>query len=152
MRKITIFLTLLVALVLAACAPATPVVKDMILATTTSTQDSGLLDVLVPEFQEQSGYVVKVVAVGTGQALAMGEECNADVLLVHAPASEAAFMDKGAGKERTLVMHNDFVIVGPPEDPAGIKGAASTEEAFQKIAEAQAPFVSRGDDSGTHKA
>jgi len=152
MQKLTIIFTLFSVLALSACAPATPVVKDMILATTTSTQDSGLLDVLVPEFQEQSGYVVKTIAVGTGQALQMGEECNADVLLVHAPASEAAFMEKGAGKERMLVMHNDFIIIGPAGDPAGIKGAASTEEAFQMIAEAQAPFVSRGDDSGTHKA
>lgn len=152
MRKISIVFTLFFVLVLAACAPATPVVKDMILATTTSTQDSGLLDVLVPEFQDQSGYVVKTIAVGTGQALQMGEECNADVLLVHAPASEVAFMEKGAGKDRMLVMHNDFVIVGPPDDPAGIIGSASTAQAFEKIAEAEAPFVSRGDDSGTHKA
>lgn len=123
----------------------------MILATTTSTQDSGLLDVLVPEFQDQSGYVVKVIAVGTGQALQMGEECNADVLLVHAPASEVAFMEKGAGKERSLVMHNDFVIVGPAEDPAGITRVSSTAEALQIFARIEAPFVSRGDDSGTYK-
>ncbi|OGO33317.1 MAG: tungsten ABC transporter substrate-binding protein [Chloroflexi bacterium RBG_16_54_18] len=152
MRKLSFIMTLLFVLVVSACAPATPVVKDMILATTTSTQDSGLLDVLVPEFQDQTGYVVKVIAVGTGQALQMGEDCNADVMLVHAPASEATFMEKGAGKERMLVMHNDFIIVGPPEDPAGIKGTSSTEEDYQMIADAQAPFVSRGDDSGTHKA
>src|SRR4030067_2211047 len=146
MRKLSFIMTLLFVLVVSACAPATPVVKDMILATTTSTQDSGLLDVLVPEFQDQTGYVVKVIAVGTGQALQMGEDCNADVMLVHAPASEATFMEKAAGKERMLVMHNDFIIVGPPEDPAGIKGTSSTEEAFQMIWEAQATLVSRGDD------
>ena len=125
--------------------------KDIILSTTTSTQDSGLLDVLVPDFQQKSGYTVKTVAVGTGQALKMGEDCNADVLLVHAPSSEKDFMDKGAGKERFLVMHNDFIIVGPASDPAGIKGTATAAEALKKISVAAAPFVSRGDDSGTHK-
>jgi tungstate transport system substrate-binding protein len=124
----------------------------MILATTTSTQDSGLLDVLVPAFQDDTGYVVKVVAVGSGEALKMGEQGNADVLLVHSPAAEATFMDAGNGSERTLVMHNDFVIVGPEADPAAINGSATAVEAFTKIAEAQAPFISRGDDSGTHKA
>ncbi|MDD5468946.1 MAG: substrate-binding domain-containing protein [Anaerolineales bacterium] len=159
-----LFATLILALMvgLAACAQPTPVpteapaaaepaVKDLILATTTSTRDSGLLDVLVPVFEGQSGYTVKVIAVGTGEALKMGEEGNADVLLVHAPASEKELMDKGFGKERFLVMHNDFIFVGPADDPAGIKGAATAVEAMQKIAAAQAPFVSRGDDSGTHK-
>jgi tungstate transport system substrate-binding protein len=131
--------------------PPAPAVPELILATTTSTQDSGLLDVIVPDFEAQSGYKVQTVAVGTGQALKMGEECNADVLLVHAPASEKTFMEAGNGKDRFLVMHNDFVIVGPAADPAGIKGSATAVEAFQKIAAAQAPFVSRGDDSGTHK-
>ena len=135
----------------AAEAPAEPVIKDLILATTTSTQDSGLLDVLVPLFEEQTGYVVKTIAVGTGEALKMGEEGNADVLLVHAPASEVAFMENGFGSDRKLVMHNDFVIVGPAADPAGIKGVATAVEAFQKIAASGAIFVSRGDDSGTHK-
>jgi tungstate transport system substrate-binding protein len=129
-----------------------PAVKDIILATTTSTQDSGLLDVLVPAFEDATGYVVKVVAVGSGEALKMGEQGNADVLLVHSPAAEVTFMDGGNGSERTLVMHNDFVIVGPEADPAGIKGTATAVEAFTKISEAQAPFISRGDDSGTHKA
>jgi len=148
---------------LAACAQATPVateapaaaepaVKDLILATTTSTQDSGLLDVLVPMFQDQTGYVVKMVAVGTGEALKMGEEGNADVLLVHAPSSEKELMDKGFGAERLLVMHNDFIIVGPADDPAAIKGTATAAEALKKISDAQAAFISRGDDSGTHKA
>lgn len=149
----------IVLLLLAACAqkptamPPTatvPAVKDIILATTTSTQDSGLLDVLVPAFEKQSGYTVKVVAVGSGQALKMGEEGNADVLLVHSPSSEKTFMDKGLGSERHLVMHNDFIIVGPTADPAGIKGNGSAVEAFNKIAAATAPFISRGDNSGTN--
>jgi tungstate transport system substrate-binding protein len=131
----------------AAPAPANP---DMILATTTSTQDSGLLDVLIPMFEQQSGYTVKVVAVGTGAALQMGEGGNADVLLVHAPSSEKTYMDGGFGKERMLVMHNDFVIVGPSSDPAGLKGGTNAVAAFQKIAAASAPFISRGDQSGTN--
>ncbi len=152
MLKKTTLLCLVVLMVLTAACQSTPKVKDMILATTTSTQDSGLLDELVPAFQEDSGYVVKVVAVGSGEALKMGEQGNADVLLVHSPAAEAAFMEAGNGSERTLVMHNDFIIVGPEADPAGIKGTATAADAFTKIAEAQAPFISRGDDSGTHKA
>ncbi|PIZ25151.1 MAG: tungsten ABC transporter substrate-binding protein, partial [Chloroflexi bacterium CG_4_10_14_0_8_um_filter_57_5] len=120
-------------------------------ATTTSTQDSGLLDVLIPLFEQQTGYKVQTVAVGTGAALKMGEEGNADVLLVHAPSSEKTFMDNGFGSDRRLVMHNDFVIVGPADDSAGTKGAATAVEAFQKIAAAGATFVSRGDDSGTNK-
>jgi tungstate transport system substrate-binding protein len=132
-----------------ATKPANP---DLILATTTSTQDSGLLDVLLPVFQTQTGYNVKTVAVGTGQALKMGEEGNADVLLVHAPSSELTFMEGGFGSERALVMHNDFIIVGPKDDPAKIKGMTTAVEAYKAIAAAQAPFVTRGDDSGTHKA
>jgi tungstate transport system substrate-binding protein len=112
-------------LLLSACGPAAPTNPNIILATTTSTQDSGLLDVLVPLFQEQTGYVVQTVAVGSGQAMEMGQQCNADVLLVHSPSAEKAFMDEGAGKERELVMHNDFIIVGPASDPAGIKGMGS---------------------------
>lgn len=153
------------ALILAACAqnPAPPTTAPtaaalvppanptLILATTTSTQDSGLLDVLIPMFEAQTGYTVQTVAVGTGAALKMGEEGNADVLLVHAPAAEKVLMDAGYGKDRFLVMHNDFVIVGPAADPAGIAGL-TVVEAYQAIAAAQAPFVSRGDDSGTHKA
>jgi tungstate transport system substrate-binding protein len=152
MKKIRLspLIYLLVALViLAACAPAAPANKDLILATTTSTQDSGLLDELVPVFQEDTGYVVKTVAVGTGEALEMGKQGNADVLLVHAPASEKELMAEGSGAERLLVMHNDFVIVGPAADPAAIKGTPTAVEAFQKIAAAEAPFISRGDDSGT---
>jgi tungstate transport system substrate-binding protein len=122
---------------------------DLILATTTSTQDSGLLDVLVPAFEAASGYKVKTVAVGSGAALKLGTEGNADVLLVHSPAAEKTFMDANSGVNRQLVMHNTFLIVGPAADPAGVKGMTSATEAFRKIAAAGAPFVSRGDGSGT---
>src|SRR5690242_8662726 len=134
----------------ASVAPRSGNQRDLILATTTSTQDSGLLDVLVPLFEQQSGYKVKVVAVGTGQALQMGQDGNADVLLVHAPSSEKTYMDGGFGKDRFLVMHNDFIIVGPASDPAGIKGDTDAVDAFKKIAVAGAGFVSRGDKSGTN--
>ncbi|MDN5343962.1 MAG: tungstate transport system substrate-binding protein [Clostridia bacterium] len=128
-----------------------PAKKDLILATTTSTMDSGLLDVLIPLFEKQTGYTVKPNAVGTGQALAMGDQGNADVLLVHAPEAEMKLVDKGTAINRQLVMHNDFIIVGPPGDPAQIKGVKKATEALQKIASRQAIFVSRGDDSGTDK-
>lgn len=124
---------------------------ELILSTTTSTQDSGLLDVLIPIFEEKTGYKVKPIAVGTGQALAMGDEGNADVVLVHSPKAEMEYVEKGSFINRQLVMHNDFVIVGPKDDPAGIKDAKDSSEAFKKIAEKQAVFVSRGDDSGTDK-
>lgn len=124
---------------------------EIILATTTSTQDTGLLDVLIPLFEQKTGYKVKTIAVGTGQALAMGERGDADVMLVHAPEAEMELVKKGAAINRMLVMHNDFVVVGPPEDPAGIRKAKSAAEAFKLIAQKQALFISRGDDSGTHK-
>jgi tungstate transport system substrate-binding protein len=123
---------------------------ELILATTTSTRDSGLLDVLIPEFEKQSSLTVKVIAVGSGQALQMGKEGNADVLLVHSPKSEVAYMDGGFGAERFLVMHNDYIIVGPPSDPAKIKGIKTSAEAFKMIGDAKAVFISRGDNSGTH--
>jgi tungstate transport system substrate-binding protein len=123
---------------------------ELILATTTSTQDSGLLDELIPMFEEQSGYDVKTVAVGTGQALELGSKGEADVLLVHAPASEQELVATGVTGRRLLVMHNDFVVVGPEADPAGVAGMAPAD-ALRRISEQQAPFVSRGDDSGTHK-
>ncbi len=125
--------------------------NDVILATTTSTQDSGLLDVLVPAFEKESDYHIKVIAVGTGQALEMGGRGDAEVLLVHAPSSEKEFMDGGSGINRRLVMHNDYVIVGPAHDPARIKDAADVHAAMQAIADVNAKFVSRGDDSGTNK-
>jgi tungstate transport system substrate-binding protein len=129
--------------------PANP---SMILATTTSTQDSGLLDVLIPDFEARTGFTVKVVAVGSGAALTLGQQGNADVLLVHSPAAEKTFMDGAFGSDRRLVMHNDFIVVGPTADPAGSKAAASVVEAFQKIAAASAQFISRGDKSGTNAA
>jgi tungstate transport system substrate-binding protein len=130
-------------------APRSGDVKDVILATTTSTQDSGLLDVLVPEFEKGSGYRVKTISVGTGAALALGARGEADVVLVHAPEAEKAWMAEGNGTERLLVMHNDFVVVGPPTDPAGVKGGQSAVAALKKIAEQQVTFVSRDDGSGT---
>lgn len=130
---------------------AQPTNPELILATTTSTQDSGLLDVLVPEFQRQSGYIVKTISVGTGQAMALGERGEADVVLVHAPDSEKKWMAAGHGVDRRLVMYNDFVIVGPPSDPISLAGAQSAVEAMQKIAANGALFVSRGDNSGTHQ-
>ena len=122
----------------------------MILATTTSTQDSGLLDELVPAFEDESGCSVKTVAVGSGEALELGEKGDADVLLVHSPEAEQEYMDGGHGVSRKAVMHNDFIVVGPADDPAGIKGAASAAEAFTRIAKAEAPFASRADESGTN--
>lgn len=124
--------------------------KTIILATTTSTQDSGLLDVLLPVFEKKTGYFVKTIAVGSGQAMAMGQKGEADVMLVHSPAAEKKFVEEGYGVNRRLVMHNDFIIVGPPDDPAKIKGIKSTPEAFKKIAVADKLFLSRGDNSGTH--
>jgi len=127
-----------------------PQVKDLILATTTSTVDTGLLDVLIPIFEKQTGYRVKTISAGTGQALAMGEKGEADVLLVHAPEAEKKLVDSGLVSNYQLVMHNDFVIVGPASDPAGVKGKQSVD-AFKAIAQKEGTFVSRGDDSGTHK-
>jgi tungstate transport system substrate-binding protein len=139
-----------VLLVLTAWAPAQAQQKNIILATTTSTQDSGLLDVLIPVFEKETGYFVKTIAVGSGQAMAMGKKGEADVLLVHSPAAEKKFMAEGYGVNRRIVMHNDFVVVGPAEDPAKIKGTKAAVEAFKKIASAGSLFLSRGDKSGTH--
>ena len=123
---------------------------EIILATTTSTYDSGLLDELLPVFEEEYGYEVKPVAVGTGEAIAMGERGEADIILVHSRASEDKFVEQGYGTERFDVMYNDFVVVGPEDDPAGIKGL-SAPDAYAKIAESGSLFVSRGDNSGTNK-
>jgi tungstate transport system substrate-binding protein len=130
---------------------AQPSNPELILATTTSTQDSGLLDVLVPAFERQTGYAVKTISVGTGQAMALGERGEADVLLVHAPDSEKKWMEAGHGIDRRLVMYNDFVVVGPADDPAGVAGSASAVEVMEKIAANGSIFVSRGDNSGTHQ-
>jgi tungstate transport system substrate-binding protein len=122
----------------------------MLLATTTSTRDSGLLDELRPSFEKASGCTVKTLAVGSGEAMELGEKADADVLLVHSPADEEEFMDAGHGASRRAVMHNDFVLVGPPDDPAAIKEASDAPDALTRIADAKANFTSRGDDSGTH--
>ena len=128
---------------------AQPDKRALILATTTSTQDSGLLDVLVPLFEQQTGYQVKTVSVGTGAALALGARGEADVVLVHAPDAEKQWMADGNGTERILVMHNDFLISGSPADPAKIKGERSVVAALQRVFEAGAPWISRDDNSGT---
>lgn len=125
--------------------------NEVILATTTSTRDSGLLEVLVSAFEEAAGYHVKVIAVGSGQALEMGRRGDADVLLVHAPEAEEEFLAEGYGINHRLVMHNDFVIVGPADDPAAVGEASDALAALQAIAGAGASFISRADDSGTHR-
>jgi tungstate transport system substrate-binding protein len=142
-------------LLLPATAPvsgqdATPAAGDVILATTTSTADTGLLDAMAPIFLEATGYTLKPIAVGSGAALELGERGEADVLLVHSPAAEEAFMAEGYGTERRTVMFNDFVIVGPADDPAALAEATHANDAMTRIANAQATFISRGDDSGTH--
>lgn len=130
-----------------AARPANP---KLILSTTTSTVDTGLLDALLPVFEKQTGYAVTPLSLGSGQALETAARGEADVLLVHSPDAEQAFMAAGNGVDRRLVMHNDFVIVGPANDPAGIKGDTQAVDAFQRIAAAKASFVSRGDNSGTN--
>jgi len=125
--------------------------KIIKLATTTSTENSGLLNVLLPQFEKDTGYKVHTIAVGTGKALRMGRDGDVDVLLVHARNAENKFMADGDGESRFDVMYNDFVIVGPSNDPAKLSMAKSTKEALEKIAQSKNIFVSRGDDSGTHK-
>ena len=133
-------------------APAAAGERYITLASTTSTQNSGLLDAILPHFEARTGIVVRVVAVGTGQAIRLARNGDADVLLVHHRPSEERFVAQGYGLERFDVMYNDFVIVGPENDPAEIEGLVSAREAFKRIAHKAAPFASRGDDSGTHKA
>jgi tungstate transport system substrate-binding protein len=130
--------------------PGAPASRVVIVSTTTSTQDSGLLEVLVPMFEKQTGYSVKTISVGTGQALALAARGEADVTLAHAPALEKKYVDEGKMQNRRLVMYNDFVLIGPAEDPAKVKGTPKAADALRKLAEAQARFVSRGDKSGTH--
>lgn len=166
-KALVIFIVIVLTLVFAGCTVSQPDTKskaqketketqpklesDIILATTTSTQDSGLLDVLVPDFTKKTGVNVKVVAVGTGQAIQLGKDGNADVLLVHARKDEDEFVAKGFGEDAWDVMYNQFLLVGPKGDPQGISTAKDILAAFQKIASVKAPFISRGDDSGTHK-
>jgi tungstate transport system substrate-binding protein len=147
LASFTTLITTLAILVWGTAASAAP--KSIILATTTSTQDSGLLDVLVPLFEKESGFQVKTISVGSGQAMKMGEKGEADVLLVHSPDAEKKFMAEGFGASRRLVMHNDFIILGPAADPAKVKGSKAAE-AMKRIAQTGALFASRGDNSGTH--
>lgn len=133
------------------CALSVQAADSLMMATTTSTQDSGLLEYLAPDFQKETGIELKWVAVGTGKALEIAKNCDADVLLVHAPAVEKKFVADGYGIDRRQIMYNDFVIVGPKTDPAKVRGK-STAEALKGIYDAKAGFVSRGDKSGTHNA
>ena len=156
-RNSKVIITLIIAVLLFAfgtanvfAGMAAPKQKNIILATTTSTQDTGLLDVLIPIFEKQTGYFVKTIAVGSGQAMAMGQKGEADVLLVHSPDAEKKFIEDGYGINRQLVMHNDFIIVGPGDDPAKIKGVKSSAEALKLVAKVEGLFLSRGDNSGTH--
>ncbi|WP_432735424.1 substrate-binding domain-containing protein [Maridesulfovibrio sp. FT414] len=147
------FKVLLLALALVSLLVAPGLVKAeevLMMATTTSTDNTGLLDYLAPKFKADTGIELRWTAVGTGKALKMGENCDVDVLMVHAPAAEQKYVDSGALKDRREVMYNDFVIIGPDSDPAGVKGLP-VAQAMKAIAEKKAPFISRGDNSGTHK-
>jgi tungstate transport system substrate-binding protein len=141
---------LLVALLVVPAGPAAAQSGVVIVSTTTSTQDSGLLDVLVPMFERKTGLSVKTISVGTGQALALAARGEADVTLAHAPSVEKKYVEEGKMSNRRLVMYNDFVIIGPAEDPAKVKGVDHAADALRRIAESQSRFVSRGDKSGTH--
>jgi tungstate transport system substrate-binding protein len=150
MKRTLILLTLVCSIAASVWSEATRIT----LATTTSTENSGLLAVLLPPFEAKTGIRVDVVAVGTGAAIRLGQNGDADIILVHAPAAEAAFVEAGYGVNRRAVMHNDFVILGPSSDPAGVSGARSATEAYRRLSAATSrsvSFVSRGDDSGTHK-
>ena len=158
MRKSTLMAAIVAVAGLAGCgadggsvAPSgtAEAARPVVLATTTSTQDSGLLEELIPAFEEAEGYAVKTVAVGSGQAIEMGRRGEADVVLAHSPEAEEELMASGVAGDREVVMHNDFVVLGPASDPARV-GDAEAVEAFARIARERAPFVSRGDESGTH--
>ena len=138
----------ILALALFFCTPS--MAAELMMATTTSTDNTGLLDYLIPHFKKETGIPVKWTATGTGKALKLGQNCDVDVLLVHAPAAEKKYIANGFGKDRREIMYNDFVIIGPDSDPAGIRGK-DIATALEKIRKSQAPFMSRGDDSGTHK-
>ncbi len=140
----------LIALCLLLLPLAASAQQRLILATTTSTENSGLLHYILPAFTKKTGIPVHVVAVGTGKALKLAGRCDADLVMVHAPALEKRFVAKGLGVERKRLMHNYFTIVGPASDPAGVAGASSAAEAMRRIAAKKAPFISRGDNSGTN--
>jgi tungstate transport system substrate-binding protein len=145
--SLVIFLLLSTFLFLSSCRKE----KELIMSSTTSTQDSGLFDALLPVFQKKTGYTVKVIAVGTGEAIELGKRGEADLIFVHSRKAEDEFVADGWGLNRKDVMYNDFVVAGPQSDPADISGSSSAADAFQRIAAQQSAFVSRGDDSGTHK-
>jgi tungstate transport system substrate-binding protein len=150
MRRLSMAVLVLALVLPAAVLAQAPGARTVILSTTTSTQDSGLLDVLVPLFEKQTGYSVKTISVGTGQALALAARGEADVTLAHAPALEKKYVADGKMQNRRLVMYNDFLLIGPESDPAKIRGEKSVMAALERIADAGARFVSRGDKSGTH--
>lgn len=149
MKKI-IALALVLLFALTSCSTASPENTNLLLISTTSTQDSGLLDMLLPAFSEKTGYNVQLVAVGSGQALKLGEQGNADVILLHSPDAEKEFVANGFGIDRRLVMHNDFVVVGPPSDPASLRSQPTLDSVFDWIYSSASTFISRGDESGTH--
>lgn len=153
-KTLAILLAMLMLLSFAACSNASqpPENATIRLSTTTSVNDSGLLPYLLPVFEKETGYTVEVQSAGTGAAIQKAEDGNADLILVHAKASEEEFIEKGYGTERLPFMYNYFVIVGPKDDPAGISACENAEEAFAKIRESGSVFISRGDESGTHKA
>ena len=139
-------------LILLYSIPSTSIAEEHLrMATTTSTDNSGLLPVLNPPFEKKYGVKLDVIAVGTGKALRLGQDGNVDLVFVHAPPAEIKFVESGYGVDRQPVMHNDFVLLGPPSDPAGLRQATSIKDAMARIAAASAPFISRGDDSGTDK-
>ena len=150
MKRMALALAGLFVLAVGFASPVAADEKILKMSTTTSTESSGLLDVLLPAFEKDEGIKVKVIAKGTGAAIRDGIDGNVDVIFVHAIDRENEFVDKGFGTKRFAVMHNDFIIIGPAADPAGIKGLKDSAEALKKIAAVQAPFISRGDDSGTH--
>ncbi|MBI4964749.1 MAG: extracellular solute-binding protein [Desulfomonile tiedjei] len=149
MRKVLVLVAVFALLAFMTCSVGAETRLRM--STTTSTEDSGLLTVLLPPFEKAAGVKVDVISVGTGKALKLGENGDVDVVLVHARAAEDKFVAEGYGVDRRDVMYNDFVVVGPKDDPAGVKKAKTAVEAFKMLAEGKAPFISRGDDSGTHK-
>lgn len=151
-RKAILLVAIITVLLMSFAACGSVADKELVLATTTSVNDSGLMDALKPVFEKDTGLTLSIISQGTGQAIKTGEDGDADVLLIHSKAAEEKFVEEGYGLERIELAYNYFVVVGPKDDPAGISGQdISAAEAFKKIEQSQSPFVSRGDDSGTHK-